>query len=52
MRAVEIANYLKKGEGYVTRKYLSEMIAEKKLNYLYPEMVNHPEQAYLAANKK
>jgi ATP-dependent DNA helicase RecG len=50
MRAVEIANYLKKGEGYVTRKYLSGMIAEKKLIYLHPEMVNHPEQAYLAAN--
>lgn len=49
-KATEIAAYLNKGEGYVKRKYLSELIAEKKLKYLYPEMVNHPEQAYLTNN--
>lgn len=51
MKAIEIAAYLHKGEGYVKRKYLSEMIAEKKLKYLHPEMVNHPEQAYLPNNR-
>jgi len=51
MKAIEIAAYLHKGEGYVKRKYLSDMIAEKKLKYLHPEMVNHPEQAYLTNNR-
>ena len=51
MKAIEIAAYLHKGEGYVKRRYLSDMIAEKKLKYLHPEMVNHPEQAYLTNNR-
>ena len=51
MKAIEIAGYLNKGEGYVKRKYLSEMIEEKKLKYLHPEMINHPEQAYLTNNR-
>lgn len=51
MKAIEISRYLNKGEGYVKRKYLSDMIAEKKLKYLHPEMVNHPEQAYLTNNQ-
>ncbi len=51
MKAIEIAAYLHKGEGYVKRKYLSDMITEKKLKYLHPEMVNHPEQAYLTNNR-
>jgi len=51
MKAIEIAAYLNKGEGYVKRKYLSDMIAEKKLKYLHPEMINHPEQAYLTNNR-
>ena len=29
---------------------MSELIAEKKIKYLHPEMVNHPEQAYLTNN--
>jgi ATP-dependent DNA helicase RecG len=48
MKAIEIASYLNKGEGYIKRKYLSTMIAEKKLKYLHPEMINHPEQAYIS----
>lgn len=51
MKAIEIAAYLNKTEGYVKRKYLSEMIGTKKLKYLHPEMINHPEQAYLANSK-
>ncbi len=47
MKAIEIASYLSKGEGYIKRKYLSKMIEEKKLKYLHPEMINHPDQAYL-----
>lgn len=51
MKASEIASYFKKGEGYIKRKYLSEMIKEKQLSYLYQEMLNHPEQAYLTTEK-
>lgn len=51
IKALEIAAYLDKGEGYVKRKYLREMIAEKKLKFLHPEMTNHPEQAYLTNNQ-
>lgn len=51
MKAIVIAAYLNKGEGYVKRKYLSDMIADKKLKYLHPEMINHPEQAYLTNNR-
>ena len=51
LKASEIAGYFHKEESYFKRKYLSNMIAEKKLKYLYPEMRNHPEQAY-STNKK
>ena len=45
MKASEIASYLNKGDDYIKRKYLAEMIQDKELVYLYPEMLNHPEQA-------
>lgn len=51
MKATEIAAYFQKEESYFKRKYLSNMIAQRKLKYLYPEMINHPEQAYLT-NKR
>jgi ATP-dependent DNA helicase RecG len=47
MRAVEIASYLNKGDDYIKRKYLTVMIQEGELIYLHPEMINHPEQAYI-----
>lgn len=50
MKAIEIAAHLNRGEGYLKRKYLRELIAERKLKYLYPEMINHPEQAYQTNN--
>ena len=46
VKARHIAEALGKGEDYVKRKYLSPMIREKNLVYLYPEMVNHPDQCY------
>jgi len=51
MKAAEIARYFHKEESYFKRKYLSNLIAGKKLKYLYPEMINHPEQAYLTNNR-
>ena len=51
LKASEIAGYFQKDETYFKRKYLSKMIAIKKLKYLHPEMINHPEQAYLTNNQ-
>lgn len=42
----EIAKLLNKREDYIRRKFLNRMIAAKQIAYLYPEMINHPEQAY------
>ncbi len=51
LKASEIAGYFQKEESYFKRKYLSSMIAEKKLKYLHPEMINHPEQKYLTNDR-
>lgn len=42
----ELAFILGKSEDYIKRKFLSPMISEKKLEYQFPEMKNHPKQAY------
>lgn len=46
LSAKQISGILNKGEDYIKRKYLSEMIKSRQLIYLHPEMINHPEQAY------
>ncbi len=46
VKATEIAAALSKGETYVKRQYLSPMVKAKQLIYQYPDMVNHPRQAY------
>lgn len=51
MKAVEIASYLNKGDDYIKRKYLTKMIKDNELVFLHPEMINHPEQAYITKNK-
>jgi ATP-dependent DNA helicase RecG len=51
LSAKQISKLLNKGEDYIKRKYLSEMIKSRDLVYLHPEMINHPEQAYLTINK-
>lgn len=50
-KATEIAALLRKGEKYVKRKYLGAMIKSGELTYLHPDMINHPEQAYLTKKK-
>jgi ATP-dependent DNA helicase RecG len=52
MTSDDIAQIFNKREDYLRRKYLNKLIAEKKLRYLYPEMINHPNQAYLTNSKK
>jgi len=46
LSAKQISGLLNKGEDYLKRKYLSEMIKNKELVYLHAEMINHPDQAY------
>jgi ATP-dependent DNA helicase RecG len=46
LSARQISGILNKGEDYIKRKYLSEMIKNRDLIYLHAEMINHPEQAY------
>jgi ATP-dependent DNA helicase RecG len=50
MKASEIAGLFGRGEDYVKRKYLSIMIKDGELNYTYPDMTNHPDQAYRVPN--
>lgn len=45
-KANEIAKYFDKEESYFKRKYLSPMIRKGELEYIIPEMPNHPQQAY------
>ncbi|GAB3660294.1 hypothetical protein GCM10028791_34170 [Echinicola sediminis] len=47
VKASHIANILGKGERYIKRQYLKEMIKSGELKYLHPELINHPEQAYI-----
>jgi len=52
MKSAEVAELLGKREDYIKRKFLGPMIGSKELKYLHPEMVNHPEQAYLTRKKE
>ena len=51
-KLVEIASLLQKGDNYISRKYLKSMIDLGELRFLYPEMINHPDQAYCTIIKK
>ena len=46
-KSIEIASLLQKGDNYLYRKYLKPMLDSKELEFLYPKMTNHPEQAYV-----
>ena len=50
-KLIEIASILGKDENWISRQYIKPLIDDGKLNYLYPEMKNHPEQAYVTVNK-
>lgn len=47
LKATEIAKIFNREEDYFKRKYLSGMIAKGELVYTYPDMINHPDQAYM-----
>jgi ATP-dependent DNA helicase RecG len=42
----EIAGLLHRSPAYVSQKYVGPLISDGRLNYLYPEMIQHPGQRY------
>lgn len=42
----ELAAYLEKKPSYISQKYIAPMVAQGILQYLYPEMPQHPQQKY------
>lgn len=51
-KSTEIARILSKHEDYLKRKFLKPMIEIGELEYQYPEMPNHPHQAYTKSKNK
>lgn len=49
-KLAELGSLLNKGDNYLSRKYLKPLIDRNKLKFLYNDMVNHPNQAYLTVN--
>ena len=48
----ELAKILDRNPNHLKDQYLLEMIRDKKLEYLYPDKVVHPKQAYLVPEDK
>ncbi len=46
-RLSELAKIIGKSEKYLFREFIKPLIKNKSLKFLYPEMTNHPEQAYV-----
>lgn len=46
LKSKEIAYIIKKSEKHLFREYIKPLLIAKKLVYTYPEMINHPDQAY------
>ncbi|QKJ61742.1 ATP-binding protein [Flavobacterium sp. M31R6] len=51
MKSKTIAQVLGKSEKYIFREFLKLLLDEKKLNYTIPDMINHPNQAYITIVK-
>lgn len=52
LRAEEIAAILQRGQPYVTRTYLTPMVRDGELEFVYPDQPAHPQQAYKATSGK
>jgi ATP-dependent DNA helicase RecG len=48
LSAVQLASLMERHAGYMTQKHLSELVGAGKLEYLYSDQPNHPNQKYLA----
>lgn len=51
MKSKVIAHVLGKTEKYIFREFLKPLLDDKKLNYTIPDMINHPNQAYITIVK-
>ena len=51
-KLIELAAILKKDENWVSRQYIKPLIDQGRLDYKFPEMKKHPEQAYVTVKKK
>ncbi|MDB5100503.1 MAG: putative transcriptional regulator [Cyanobacteria bacterium RYN_339] len=49
LRADEMEVLLGRNRNYLLREHLTPMVASEALQYLYPQMINHPDQAYRTA---
>jgi hypothetical protein len=47
----ELAVLFSKREHYLRTKYLNPLVQKGRLAYRYPEVLNHPDQAYVATGK-
>ena len=50
LKSTELAGILGKSEKYLLRNYVTPLRETGKLEYTYPEMPNHPQQAYKTIN--
>ncbi len=48
IKAAELATILGRNEDYITRKYLNVLLDRGEIAYLFPELRNHPQQAYVS----
>ncbi len=46
IKLTELVEILQRDSDHLRKRYLSKMIDEEELEYLFPESPNHPEQAY------
>lgn len=52
MSLKELSDFLQRREDYLISKYIRPMLTNKLLHYLHPEMIKHPEQAYITNNRE
>ncbi|TVR90402.1 MAG: hypothetical protein EA411_00095 [Saprospirales bacterium] len=50
--AAELGEIFNRGEDYIKRKFLGQMIESGELEYRFPEMKNHPSQAYRTSKSR
>lgn len=46
----EISSLLKRSPKYILKRYIQPLMLKKRIEYLYKDMINHPEQAYKTTN--
>ena len=47
----ELAQLLNKDENWLSRNYVKPLVDSERLDYVYPEMIKHPSQAYKTKGK-